>query len=167
MTTTTPDAPLPTALTLDQLTKIISDAKSGSQDPLSMAVGIFGSLAPSVSVSGDLLRQALTGSGIPLKGPLSVFLNGIQSVSKSGNQVKAISTEPTEVVFKDSTIRLLAEVVLDVSEDEGLPALTNITGIAVHKLGWLNIETVAVKKVEQQTVLHIVTPLGSRDIALG
>lgn len=167
MTPTTPDTPLPTTLTLDQLTRIISEAKAGFQDPVSTTVAIFGSLGDAVIVPGDLLRQALVGSGVSLQGPLSGFLGAIQSISKRRNQLKVTSTEQTEVVFKGSTIRFLADVVVTVSEDGALPALTNITGIAVHKLGWLNIDTVAVKKVDQQTVLHIVTPVGSRDITLG
>jgi hypothetical protein len=167
VTTTDPGVSVPNDLSFEQLMKIISDAKAGSLDPLSTAIAIFASLGNTVSVSGDLLRQALTASSLAMNGPLSDVANRIQSILKTGNQVKFTNTQTSEFTLRDTTMRFLAEVAFTVSQDGTLPALTNITGFAVHKVFWIDIQAMAVKKTSDQTLLHVVTAAGSRDIALG
>lgn len=164
--TTDGAVPNPTSLTLDQLVKIIADAKAASGNPLSAAMRVLGALGGAAIVSGDLLRQALNHSDVPLGGPLSSSLDRIQSVSKIGNEIKISSTEATELLIEDTLLRLLPEVTFVVTTDQTPPACTDIKGIAVHKFVWLDIQTVQVKTIAQQTVLHVVTPAGSRDIAL-
>lgn len=90
------EANLPAKMSLEEVSKNISDARATSTDPLSMGMRIFGALTDNTTVSGDTLRQTLSLSAITLAGPVSVLANAIDEVSKIGNLVKISNTGNTD-----------------------------------------------------------------------
>lgn len=110
------EANLPAELSLEEVSKIISDARATSTYPLSMGMRIFGALADNTTVSGDTLRQALSLSAITLTAPVSVLANAIDEVSKTGNLVKMSNTRNTEFTVADTKLRVLSQVACLVGE---------------------------------------------------
>jgi hypothetical protein len=53
-------------LTLDQVTQLISQAKSGGGNPLLLGIQIFNNLGDNVTLPGPTLALALTTSGVPV-----------------------------------------------------------------------------------------------------
>jgi hypothetical protein len=130
-------------LSLEQVTGIISQAKSAGANPIVIGIQIFNSLGDSVTLAGDTLRLALTTAGIPITGPLVSLVDAIQSVSKTADHVSIALTDDTETSVNNNRIRFKAEVSFDVNKTADSPALNNIVGVAAHKMmTWINIQSI-------------------------
>jgi hypothetical protein len=129
-------------LTLQQVTELISQAKSAGSNPMLVGIQIFNGLGDNVTLPGATLTLALTTSGIPISQPLAPLLNAIQSVSKVGDHVSIALTQDTEVLLNNNRIRFAQDTSFDVSEDAGNPALNNIVGLAGHKMVWVNVQSI-------------------------
>jgi hypothetical protein len=132
-----------TTLSLEQVTGIISQAKSAGANPIVIGIQIFNSLGDSVTLAGDTLRLALTSAGIPITGPLVSLVDAIQSVSKTADHVSIALTEDTETTVNNNRIRFKEEVSFDVNKTADSPALNSIAGVAAHKMmTWINIQSI-------------------------
>lgn len=129
-------------LTLQQVTDLISQARSAGSNPMLVGIQIFNSLGDNVTLPGATLALALATSGIPISQPLAPLLNALQSVSKAGEHVSIALTQDTEVEVNNNRIRFAKDTSFDVSEDAGNPALNNIVGLAGHKMLWINVQSI-------------------------
>jgi hypothetical protein len=119
-------------LTLEQVTELISQAKSAEANPVLVAVQIFNGLGGNVTLPGPTLALALSTSGIPVSPLLVPLLNAIQSISKAGQHV-GISLNQTIEVQQKVRVKCEKEMSFDVSDDGGNPSLNNIVGLSGHK----------------------------------
>jgi len=169
-TPATPQAPGegtgPTVLSVDDVTKIIATAKATTTDPISVAMQIFSGLGDNVTVAGSDLQQALTASAIPLQSPLSDVVNAIQQVNKSADLISLTSTQEVQIVLSGTQVRLNPAVSFNVAESGGLPSLNNISGVSVHKLFWIGIQTIELIQSQGQKMVRVVTSAGTREFPL-
>ncbi len=156
-----------TVLSIEDMAKIITDAKSATTDPLSVAMQIFSALGDNVSVSGCVLQQALTASAVPLQGPLADMVNAIQEVTKSADLVSLTIAQEAQIVLSGTKVRLNTAVCFNVAETDGLPALTNISGVSVHKFFWIGIQTIQVIENQGQKMVRVMTPIGTGEFPVG
>jgi hypothetical protein len=155
-----------TTLSVDDVTKIIAAAKTATTDPVSVAMQIFSALGDNVTVSGSDLQQALTASAIPLQGPLADVVNAIQGVTKSADLVSLNIAQEVQIVLSGTQVRLNTAVSFNVAETDGLPALNNISGVSVHKLFWIGIQTIQLIEDQGQRMVRVVTSAGTKEFPL-
>ena len=60
-----------------------------------------------------------------------------------------------------------AEETFNVVEEDSLPALTNISGLSVHEVIWIDIRSIQVKQNDGNKIVRVVTSEGTKDIVLG
>jgi hypothetical protein len=149
-----------TTLTLEQVAQIISQAKSAGANPMLIGIQIFNSLGDDVTVPGDILKLALTTSGIPITGPLVPLVNAIQNVTKTGDHLSIALNQDTEALLNNNRIRFKEVVSFDVNKTADAPALNNIVGLAAHKLlSWINIQNIQLKQNQGRWSVAVGTSL--------
>lgn len=154
------------ALTVEAVKSIITEAQAGSNDPVSTAIQIFNNLGDNVSVSGEVLRQALSESNVPIGGPLSPLIGASQSVAKSGSQVTVTNSHEVKANISGTDIKFSPVVSFTVGMPGGLPTIDNIQGAAVHKIFWIGITQIQLRENNGQKILHVVTTAATRDFPL-
>ncbi len=157
----------PTVLSVDDVTNIIAGAKAATTDPVSVAMQIFSALGDNVTVSGSDLQQALTASAIPLQSPLSDVLNALQQVTKSADLVSLTNAQEVQFVVSGTQARLNPAVSFNVAVVDGLPSLNNISGVSVHKLFWIGIQTIQLINNQGQKMVRVVTSAGTKEFPVG
>src|SRR5208282_481509 len=170
----TPASPQPSgqgnglaSLSVDDVTKIITNAKTAAADPVSVAMQVFSALGDNVTVSGSDLRQALSTAAVPLEGPLADVVSAIQEVTKSADLVTLTNTQEVQIVLSGTQVRLKTAVSFNVAETDGLPTLNNISGVSVHKLFWFDLQTIQLTQNQGQKIVRVATSGGTREFPLG
>jgi hypothetical protein len=136
------DATEISTLTLDQVTQLISQAKSAGANPLLVGIQMFNNLGDSVTLPGPTLALALTTSSVPVDPSLAPLLTAIQNISKAGTHVSIALNQDTELSVKNTRIKFAKDTSFDVSDDAVSPALNNIVGLAGHKGFWVNVQNI-------------------------
>ena len=152
------------------MTDIISRAKGAGGDPISVATQLFSALGETVTVSGSTFRLALAACAVPGVGSLSDLVSKIEEVAKLGNRVTLTNVQEIQSVLNGKRFRLKAEVTFNVVEEveeDSLPALTNISGLSVHEVIWIDIRGIQVKRNDGNKIVRVVTSEGTKDIVLG
>ena len=160
------DAAESTTLSVDDVIKLISDARSGTSDPVSTSIAIFQGLSENASLSGDILRLALSQASLSFEGPLTDVLAAVGSITKIGGLVTFTNSQELRPVIHGTTLRLKQTVAFNVGLDGGNPSLSNITGVAVQKLFWIDIQQIQLLQQNGQKIVHVVTAHGTRDLPL-
>ncbi|MCU1269944.1 MAG: hypothetical protein JWN74_1238 [Acidobacteriaceae bacterium] len=153
-------------LSVDDLTNIISRTKASTGDQISLVTQLFSALGDNVRVSGSTVRQALSASDIPIEGALADLVSKVQEIAKVGNRVAWTNVQQIESVLNGTRIQLKTEVTFNVVKEDGLPAFTDIVGISVHGLLWLDIRSIQLKTNGGKKIVRVVTSAGKRDIPL-
>ena len=153
------DAAEVSTLTLDQVTQLISQAKSAGANPLLVSIQMFNNLRDNVTLPGATLALALTTSGVPVDPSLAPLLNAIQNISKAGNHVSIALDQDTELSLKNTRIKFAKDTSFDVSDDAISPALNNIIGLAGHKLFWVNVQSVQLTQNQGRWTVAVQTPV--------
>ncbi|MGA2482803.1 MAG: hypothetical protein ABSF92_06780 [Candidatus Acidiferrales bacterium] len=157
---------LSTALTVDDVKNVIAQAQAGAADPVTIGMQIFNNLGATVTVSGDVLRQALAASNIATDGPLSALLAAAQSITKAGSQVTVSNSQEIQTELSGTSIKFKQQVTFEAGTDGGFPTLSNIQGAQAHKVFWLNITEIQLRQDQGQRILHVATSGGARDFPL-
>jgi hypothetical protein len=160
------DAAQISTLTLDEVTQLISQAKSAGANPLLVGIQMFNNLVENVTLPGPTLAQALTTSGVPLDPSLLPLLTAIQNISKAGTHVTIALNQDTELSLKNTRIKFAKETSFDVSDDAVSPALNNIVGLAGHKLFWVNVQGIQLTQNQGRWSVAVKTPLKTIDFDL-
>jgi plastocyanin domain-containing protein len=150
------DAAGDSAITVEQVTQIISQAKSGGANPLLVGIQIFNSLKDQATLTGSTLTLALTASAIQIPGALAPLVDGIQSAAKQGELITLTMNREIETTFNGTRIRLQQKVGFNVENGDS-PALTNMTGVSAHAfLDWLDITRLQLNHEEGHLSLAVV-----------
>jgi hypothetical protein len=160
------DAAETTTLSVDDVIKLISGARSGTTDPVSTSIAIFQGLSENAILSGDVLRQALSQASLSFEGPLTDVLAAVGNVTKSGSLITFANSQELRPIIHGTTLRLKQTVTFEVGLDGGNPSLSNITGVAVQKVFWIDIQQIQLLQQNGQKIVHVVTQHGTRDIPL-
>jgi len=155
-----------TTLTVDDVKNVITQAQAGAADPVTIGMQIFNNLGADVTVSGDILRQALTASNIAVDGPLAALLAAAQSITKTGSQVTVSNAQEIQTEISGTPIKFKQLVTFDVGTDGGFPTISNIQGAAAHKIFWLSVTQIQLRQDQGQRILHVETSGGARDFPL-
>lgn len=155
-----------TVLTIEDINRIIAQAKSAGGDEVSIGMQIFGMLGDNVSASGQIVAQVLSDSNLSVQGPLAVLLTAAQAITKVGTKVQIANLNEITTQISGTHIRFKEAVSFDVGGDGGLVTFSNIVGVAAHKLFWIDVTEIQLRQNQGQRVLHVVTSEGSRDFAL-
>jgi hypothetical protein len=127
---------------------------------------IFTDLGEEANVAGSILAEALSSFGIPLKEPLTDLVNAVQDITKTRDQIAVLSSRDVQFVLNETQVRFKKELRFTVAQLNGLPVLSNIVGVSVHEVFWLDIQSLQLKEARGQKVLHVVTSAATRDITL-
>jgi hypothetical protein len=160
------DAAEISTLTLDQVTQLISQARSAGANPLLVGIQMFNSLGQNVTLPGATLALALTTSGVTVDPSLSPLLSAIQNISKAGTHVSIALDQDTEVSLKNTRIKFAKDTSFDLSDDAVSPALNNIVGLAGHKLFWVNVLSIQLTQNQGRWSVAVKTPLKTIDFDL-
>ena len=160
------DAAGATSLSADDIVKLITVARAGTADPISTSLAIFQGLGDNAVLSGDVLRQALSQASLSLVEPLAGVLAAVESISKTGNLITLVNNQELQPVLQGNTLRLKQTVTFQVGLNGGNPSISDITGVAVHKVFWIDIQQVQLRQQGGQKIVHVVTGHGTRDIPL-
>ncbi len=155
-----------TELGVEDVKNIITQARAGGTDPVSVGLQIFNDLGDNITVSGDTLRQALTESGVATDGPMSALVAAAASIAKTASQVTVSSTKEVQTQISGTTIKFSPEVTFSAGVSGGFPTISNIQGAAVHKLFWIGITEIQLRENQGQKTLHVETSAGARDFPL-
>jgi hypothetical protein len=161
------DAAEISTLTLDQVTQLISLAKSAGANPVLVGVQMFNNLGDNVSLPGSTLALALTTSALPVDPSLAPLLSAIQNISKAGTHVSIALNQDTELSLKNTRIKFAKETSFDVNDDAVSPALDNIVGLAGHKLFWVKVQSIQLTQNQGRWKVAVKTPLKMIDFDLG
>jgi hypothetical protein len=154
-------------LSVDDVKKIIADAQVAGTDPVSVAMQVFSGLGDQATVTGANLRDAFSGSAVPLTGPLTTALGAIQKVTKAGNLVTLSNNQEVKLEVNGTQVRLKQDVSLEVAQDTVSPALNNITGVSVHKFLWIDIHSIQLQQNQGQKIARVVTSGGTKEFPVG
>ncbi len=155
------------ALTVDDLMKIIESASVlRSAEPMSLTTHILSSLDDRVIVSGDVLRKALADSKVVVGEPFNVLIASVQSVARSGNSIVLKSDRELQTKINDSMVRLKPIVTLTLQMEGDSPTISNISGVAVHKLLWIDVQQVQLNLSEKLRTIRVATSCGVRIFAV-
>ena len=160
------DASEISTLTMDQVTQLISQAKSAGPNPLLMGIQMFNNLGQNVTLLGATLALALTSSGVPVDPSLAPLLSAIQNISKAGTHVNIALNQDTELSLKNTRIKFAKDTSFDVSDDAASPALSNIVGLAGHELFWVNVQSIQLTLNQGRWSAAVQTPLKTIDFDL-
>jgi len=111
------DAAESTTLSVDDVIKLISGARSGTSDPVSTSIAIFQGLSENASLSGDILRLALSQASLSFEGPLTDVLAAVGSITKIGGLVTFTNSQELRPVIHGTTLRLKQTVAFNVGLD--------------------------------------------------
>jgi len=136
-------------LSADAVTKIIEQAKQSGSDSVTTAFAIFNNLGNNVTVSGSVLRDALSKNDITLPDSIAPVLKNAEQISKSGNTITVKSKAETSFragekkeivkgkeVIKDKghEIKVSTTVSFSVHVAKGTASLTQFSGLSVKAL---------------------------------
>lgn len=154
------------SLTVKEVKEVIRQAQTGGNDPAALVLQIFSGLGSSVSVPGDVLRQAFQESAIAIGEPFSSILAGISQIVKDGNALIITRPTRTEVSVSGTRLRIEPELRLNVGTIDGRTAITSISGLSAHKILWFAIQSLEWLTDEGQKILRVGTSAGTRDITI-
>lgn len=155
-----------TPLTVDGVKNIITQAQAGGTDPVTVGMQIFNNLGDNIAVSGEILRQALTESGVAADGPMSALVAAAASITKIGSQVAVTCTQEIQTQISGTPIKFSPQVTFNVGTDGGFPTISNIQGASAHKVFWFAITEIQLREDQGKKILHVETSGGARDFPL-
>ena len=153
-------------LGVEDVKNIITRARAGAGDPVSVGLQIFNDLGDNITVSGDTLRQALTESGVATDGPIPALVAAAASIAKISSQVTVTSTKEIQTQINGNLIKFSPVVTFNAGTNAGFPTISNIQGAAVHKLFRIGITEIQLRDSQGQKTLHLETSAGARDFPL-
>ena len=154
------------ALTSEDVKNIIAGVQAGVADPVILGMQIFDNLADSTALSGESLRNALTDLNISPDGLFAALIAAAQNITKVGGQVTVTNNEEIKTEVRGTAIKFKTIVKFNVSRESGLPMISNIQGVAAHKVFWFDIEKIELRENQGKRIIHIETSGGTRDFPL-
>jgi hypothetical protein len=153
-------------LSVEDLKELIVQAKSANADPVGIVTGMFAGLGENASVTGDVFQKALNESGIPLPVEAKDILGSIQSMGKSGDQLKIDFGSQIQPVVKGTQLRLGPAIAATLQKFPDGIALADITGISVNKFVWIDVQRVQFHDDDGKRSVRVDTNFGGKEFKL-
>src|SRR5436305_7519284 len=150
-------------LNTDDLVNLIRQAQSGTADPINTAFQMFRTIGDDAACSGDVLRQAFSIAGVIPGEPLAAIVAAVHKIAKKGSNVTVSLAREMETNVRGTRIKLQPVITFTAPTENGLPAITDIRGVAVHKFLWLDLKQVAIRQDQEVKIVRVVTSGGTRD----
>jgi hypothetical protein len=155
------------SLQVEDVTALMQQARSVGADPVGVIRLIFQGLGDDVLVTGEVLRAAIAQSGFSLPVEAGDILGAVACITKSGEQVKVELNSQVETVTMGTPIRLGPEVTHLLQYFPDGMALADITGVAVNKFMWLDIQRVQFRDGAGRWTMRVDTNFGGQEFPLG
>ncbi len=153
-------------LKVEDIEKLIKQARAAKADPVSMAMGLFAGLGENATVTGDVLQQALGESGIPLPADAKEILGTVQSMSKKGDQVQLTLGSQLSPVVKGTQLRLGPTIAATLQKFPDGVALADISGISVNKFVWIDVQRMQFHENDGKRSVRVDTNFGGKEFKL-
>lgn len=153
-------------LTVEDVKQAIQVAKSGGANPAGVLLGLFEGLGDDASVTGSVLSQGLRDSGIPLPPEAREILEGVTSIEKKGDKVQLVMNAQLQPTVRDTQLRLGPTVSAVIQKFPDGVALAEISGIAVNKFVWIDIQRVQFHDSGGKRSVRVDTNFGGKEFDL-
>ncbi len=153
-------------LSVEDVRQVIEQAKTSGTDPARVVIGLFEGLGDSASVTGAVLAQGLQESGIALALEAQNILAGIMTIEKSGDQLQLVLRSTLQPTVRGTELRLGPTVSAVIQKFPDGTALAEITGIAVNKFIWIEIQRLQFHDNAGKRSVRVDTNFGGREFVL-
>jgi hypothetical protein len=153
-------------LQVEDVKEIVQQAKSVDGDPMGVVTRIFQGLGDSAAVTGDVLQQGLTESGIAIPREAQEIFRGVQSVSKDGDQVKVQLVSQMQPEVRGTALRLGPAITFAVQNFPDGMAMADIAGVSVNKFVWIDVQRVQYHNTPEKRSVRVDTNFGGKEFAL-
>jgi len=153
-------------LSVEDVRQVIEQAKTSGADPARVVIGLFEGLGDSASVTGAVLAQGLQESGIALASEAQNILAGIMTIEKSGDQLQLVLRSTLQPTVRGTELRLGPTVSAVIQRSPDGTALAEITGIAVNKFIWIEIQRLQFHDNAGKRSVRVDTNFGGRVFVL-
>jgi hypothetical protein len=154
------------SLQVDDVKQIIQQAQGLDSDPLGVVTRIFQGLGESATVTGEVVGQALAQSGVAVPGEALEIFRSVQSMSKNGDQVRIQLVSQLQPQVRGTQLRLGPSIGFTVQNFPDGMAMADITGIAVNKFVWIDVQRVQYHNTPGKRAVRVDTNFGSKEFAL-
>jgi hypothetical protein len=153
-------------LTVEDVKQVIGQARSGGADPAGIVIGLFEGLGDDASVTGEVLAEGLQESGIPLGEEAKGILGGISTIEKNGDKLQLIMSSQLQPTVRGTQLRLGPTVTTVIQKFPDGVALADITGIAVNKFVWIDIQRLQYHDNGGKRSVRVDTNFGGKEFEL-
>lgn len=105
----------------------VNEAKPSEK--VSAAIGVFNSLPSNAEVTGSSIKEGLASAGQKLDAATSDLVGNVESISKSGDNVKIKNSKESEIDAGGNKVTIGKSIEFKVAGADNRPAISNIKGI--------------------------------------
>jgi len=153
-------------LTAEDVKALVAQAHGIDGDPMGIVTRIFQGLGESASVTGEVLEQGLVAAGIPVPREAQEILDGVETVTKNGDQVEIQLTEQMQPVMRGTPLRLGPAITFAVQNFPDGMAMADIAGVQVNKFMWITVQRVQYHQTGGKRSVRVDTNFGGKEFAL-
>jgi hypothetical protein len=147
-------------LTVEDVKQLILQARSDGVN------AFFDGLGDNISVAGEVLVQGLQQSGIPLPADARDILNSVSSIERNADQVRLVLDSELKPTVRGTQLRLGPAVSAVIQKFPDGVALAEITGIAVNKFVWVDVQRVQYHDTGGKRSVRVDTNFGGKEFGL-
>jgi hypothetical protein len=137
----------------------------GAADALGVVRQVLLGLGDRASVTGGVLGQALTQSGFALPVEAAEVHGTVRSITKDEDRVAVDFGAQVERTLRGKLPVQLGPAITCVVQDvSDVIVLGDITGLAVKKFTWIDIQKAAFREVEGRRTVRVIQVLGGRNL---
>ena len=153
-------------LTVEDVKQAIQEAKGGVANPMEVVFRLIEGFGDSASVTGAVLLEGLQESGIPVPAEAKDILGGITTLEKNGDQLLLGLSSQLQPTVRGTQLRLGPTVAAVIQKFPDGVALADITGIAVNKLVWIDIQRLQFHDTAGKRSIRVDTNFGGKEFPL-
>lgn len=153
-------------LTVEDVKQVIEQARSGGAGPAGVVIGMFEGLGDDASVTGDVLERGLLEAGIPVGEEAKGILGGISTIEKNGDKLQLVMISQLQPTVSGTQLRLGPTVTTVIQKFPDGVALADITGVAVNKFVWIDIQRLQYHDNEGKRAVRVDTNFGGKEFQL-
>ncbi len=153
-------------LSVEDLRQVIEQARSCGADRARVVISLFEELGDTASVTGAVVVQGLQESGIALPAEALDILAGVMTIEKSGDQLQLVLRSMLQPTVRGTELRLGPTVSAVIQKFPDGAALAEITGIAVNKFVWIDIQRLQFHDNAGKRSVRVDTNFGGKEFVL-
>lgn len=153
-------------LTVEDVKQVIEKVKGAGTDPVGIARELFEGLGDTASVTGEVLQQGLLQAGLGLPGDATNIFGAIQTLDKTGDDVKLTLTSELQPEVRGIKLKLGPTITGAIQKFPDGIALTGINGISVNQFIWIDIQRLQFKDSGGKRSVKVDTNFGGKEFNL-